>query len=243
MKHILILGGGSDIARATAAKYAASGWRVSLAGRNKDVLSHDAEDLHIRHGVPAAAVHFDALDTDSHQKFYDSFDVAPDTVCCVFGYMGDQEKVRHDFSEAKRTIDTNFTGAVSILGIAADAMEKRGSGCIIGVSSVAGDRGRQSNYIYGAAKAGFSAFLAGLRNRLFPTGVHCMTVKPGFVRTRMTEGMDLPGALTADPEQVAAQIYKGAQRKTDVLYTLGRWRLVMLIVKLIPEAIFKRLKM
>ena len=120
-------------------------------------------------------------------------------------------------------------------------LEKEKRGFIVGVSSVAGDRGRKANYIYGSAKAGFSAYLSGLRNRLYESGVHVLTVKPGFVNTKMTEGLDLPPKLTAQPEDVAKDIYRAQQKGKDVLYTKGIWRLVMLIIKYIPEFMFKKM--
>jgi short-subunit dehydrogenase len=151
--------------------------------------------------------------------------------------------VRTDFSEAQKTIDVNFTGMVSILNIVASDFEARGEGAIAAVSSVAGDRGRQSNYIYGSAKAGLTTYLAGLRNRLAKKGVHVMTVKPGFCRTKMTENLELPGALTAEPEQVADAVFRGMNNKSNVIYTLWMWRWVMLIIKHIPEFMFKKMGM
>ena len=164
-------------------------------------------------------------------------------VVCVFGYMGDQLLARTDFDEVRKTIDVNYTGAVSILNVVADDFESRGQGAIIGISSVAGDRGRQSNYMYGSAKAGFTAYLSGLRNRLEKAGVHVMTVKPGFCRTKMTESLELPAALTAEPEQVASAIFNGLKDKRNVIYTRWMWRWIMLVIKCIPEFIFKKLGM
>jgi hypothetical protein len=129
------------------------------------------------------------------------------------------------------------------LNIIANDFEQRRSGVIIGVSSVAGDRGRGSNYMYGSAKAGFTAYLSGLRNRLAKSNVHVITVKPGFVRTRMTEGLPLPGPVTAKPEQVARDVFKAYRGRRNEVYTLWMWRYIMLVIKLIPEAIFKRLNL
>jgi short-subunit dehydrogenase len=164
-------------------------------------------------------------------------------VICVFGYLGDADKARSDFAEAQLIMDTNYTGAVSILDIAAADFETRGAGAIIGISSVAGDRGRGSNYHYGSAKAGFTAYLSGLRNRLASKGVHVLTVKPGFVHTRMTEELDLPGAVTATPDQVARAVVNAAEKKRNVIYTLWMWQFIMLIIRHIPEPLFKKLKL
>ncbi len=202
-----------------------------------------AQDLKLRHGAEAIVAEFDLLDTAAHAAFYAALPEKPDVVICVAGYLGDTEKARHDFAEARRVIDTNYTGAVSILDVVADDFELRRSGCIVGISSVAGDRGRQSNYHYGSAKAGFSAYLSGLRNRLFPAGVHVLTVKPGFVRTRMTEGMKLPPALTAEPTKVARDIRLAVEKRRNVLYTLWMWRWVMVIIQHIPEFVFKKLRL
>ena len=140
-------------------------------------------------------------------------------------------------------IDSNYTGAVSILNIVANDFEARKFGTIVGISSVAGDRGRQSNYLYGSAKAGFTAYLSGLRNRLYKSGVHVLTVKPGFMKTRMIEGMRTPGPLTAEPAKVATVVYKATTKRKNEIYVLWMWRYIMLVIRLIPEIIFKKLNM
>jgi len=243
MKNVLILGATSDMAQAIAKKYAAEGWSLTLAALEPDLLELIASDLRVRSKMNIQALEFDALDFSSHRNFYESLETKPDAVICVFGYMGDQMLARTDIDEASKTININFTGAVSILNIVAADFENRGSGSIIGISSVAGDRGRQSNYIYGSAKAGFTAYLSGLRNRLAKSGVHVMTVKPGFCRTKMTENLELPAALTATPEQVANAVFKGLEKKRNTVYTLWMWRWIMLIIRHIPEAIFKKMGM
>ena len=183
MKNILILGATSDMAQAIAKKYAAEGWSLTLAALEPELLEPIAGDLRVRSKIDIQALEFDALDFSSHRNFYESLETKPDAVICVFGYMGDQLLARTDIAEVRKTIDINFTGAVSILNVVAEDFEKRGSGSIVGISSVAGDRGRQSNYIYGSAKAGFTSYLAGLRNRLVKSCVHVMTVKTCFCRT------------------------------------------------------------
>ncbi len=243
MKNVLILGATSDMAQAIAKKYAAEGWGLLLAARNMERLEPVAGDLRVRSNTEILALEFDASDFSNHPTFYASLKTKPDVVICVFGYMGDQTLARTDFDEVRRTIDVNYTGAVSILNVVAEDFEKRGSGSIVGVSSVAGDRGRQSNYIYGSAKAGFTAYLAGLRNRLAKSGVHVMTVKPGFCRTKMTESLELPAALTAEPEQVANAVFHGVEKKRNTIYILWMWRWIMLIIRHIPEVIFKKMGM
>jgi short-subunit dehydrogenase len=157
------------------------------------------------------------------------------------GYLGDQAKGQSEWEEARRILETNFTGCVSTLNILANHFELRQAGFICALSSVAGDRGRQSNYLYGAAKAGLSVYLQGLRNRLFPARVKVITVKPGFVDTRMTYGR--PGLfLVASPESVAKGIFRAIAKGKDVVYLPWFWRLIMLIVQSIPEVILKRLR-
>lgn len=242
-KYCLILGAKSDIARALALEFASAGFHLYLAGRRKAELEADAADLKIRTGKETLAVEFDALDYESHQAFYDGLDPKPEVVISVVGSLPDQLAMEKDLPLALRTMATNFNGCAHILSIAANDMEAKGTGTLIGVSSVAGDRGRASNYFYGSAKAGFTAFLSGLRNRLAGKGVHVVTVKPGFVYTKMTEGMDLPGPLTATPEQVAKGIFKAYRRKKNIIYTRWFWRYIMVIIQSIPEWQFKKMKL
>jgi short-subunit dehydrogenase len=137
-------------------------------------------------------------------------------------------------------IRSNFEGPAMALAELANRFEARGSGVLVGISSVAGERGRASNYVYGAAKAGFTAYLSGLRNRLAKRGVHVVTVLPGFVATRMTEGMDLPARLTAQPGEVAEAVLRAVERRRDVIYVRPVWRVVMGIIRAMPEPVFKR---
>ena len=201
------------------------------------------KDLQIRTNATVETVEFDALDYAGHVGFYNNLPTKPDVVISVFGYLGDQAVSQKDFAEAQKVIASNYTGAVSILNIVANDFEQRKSGAIIGISSVAGDRGRQSNYIYGSAKAGLTAYLSGLRNRLVKSRVHVITVKPGFIRTKMTAGMPLPAPVTAKPAQVANDIFRAYQKQSNVVYTLWMWRFIMMIIRHIPEGIFKGLNM
>jgi short-subunit dehydrogenase len=243
MKNVLILGATSDIAQALAHHYGKEGYGLTLAARHASRLAETVTDLQIRYGMPVQAVEFDALAFESHADFYASLRPQPDVVMVVFGYLGEQKKAQNDFSEARTIIDTNYTGVVSLLNIVANDFEQRRAGTIIGISSVAGDRGRGSNYIYGSAKAGFTAYLSGLRNRLAKAGVHVLTVKPGFVRTKMTAGQPLPGPVTAQPEQVAADVFKADRGKVNQVYSLWMWKYLMLIIRHIPEPIFKRMSL
>ncbi len=242
--QLLILGANSQTALAIAARFAAEEKAdLYLASRDTELLAKRARDLEIRYQVKARALAFDALDFDSHSAFYQALDPKPDGVVLAFGVLGDQVAAQADFDQARSIIETNYLGAVSILEIIAADFERRRAGFIIGLSSVAGERGRQSNYLYGSAKAGLTAYLSGLRNRLFPSGVSVITVLPGFIKTKMTEGLDLPPALTAEPAEAAADVYNAYKKGRNVVYTKWFWRIIMLIIKSIPEAIFKRLKL
>lgn len=242
MKTALILGAASDISVAIAHRWAADGYRLQLAARNSNRLQSLKSDLEIRHKTEVDLMDFDAHDYEGHKIFYDTLSHKPDIVFCVFGYLGEHEQAKVDTTELLKIISANYTGAASILNVVAADMEERKSGTIVGVSSVAGDRGRADNYYYGSSKAGFTAFLSGLRGRLAAAGVHVLTVKPGFVDTQMTKGLDLPGPLTAKPDQIAADIQKAVRRKTNVLYSLWMWKWIMLIIMHIPECIFKKMK-
>lgn len=243
MKSVLILGANSDIAGAVARKFAQNGYNLILAGRSLKKLEKLQKDITIKYNTSVQVSFFDALDKKAHEIYLRTLDHIPDITICAFGYLGDQEVAQKSWSEAESIIDTNYIGAVSILGHVSNHYVSQNKGVIVGIGSVAGDRGRQSNYLYGSAKAGFSAFLSGLRSRLFKSGCHVLEVKPGFVHTKMTEGLNLPGPLTASPEQVASKIFKAVQNKANIVYVLGVWQFIMFIIKNIPEFIFKRLKL
>ncbi len=241
MSYVLIIGAKSDIAKEIARTYAKNGYNLYLAARKAEELEDLKQDIQVRSGVEVKLQEFDITAYDTHEEFYSSLEEKPLGVIVVSGYMVEQKLAQEDFNESLQTINVNYTGAVSILNIVANDFEQERRGFIVGVSSVAGDRGRKANYIYGSAKAAFSAYLGGLRNRLFDSGVSVLTVKPGFVNTKMTENLDLPEKLTAEPEDVANDIYNAQQKGRNVLYTKSIWMLVMLIIKHIPEFMFKKM--
>ncbi len=243
-ESVLILGATSAIARATAAAFAGQGYALYLASRDADELRRIAADLRLRYGVEVRHGEFDAEATATHEAFFQSVVAAMPNlrgVVLAFGYLGDQMAAR-DFRVGEKVIAANFTGAASILSHCANYFEPLKSGFIIGISSVAGDRGRQSNYVYGAAKGALSLYLQGLRNRLYASGVRVITVKPGFVDTAMTYG--LPGLfLVASPQDIGARIVRALDKSADVVYLPWFWRYIMLIIRHIPEPVFKRLKL
>ncbi len=243
MACVLILGAKSDIARAIAHRFGRAGYDIILAARGAFELENDVRDLQIRYGIKAEATEFEALDYESHSAFYNRLEPKPAGVVCAVGYLGDQKLAEQDLREARKIMETNFTGCASILNVIANDFETRKKGCIIGISSVAGDRGRQSNYFYGAAKAAFTVYLSGLRNRLYRSGVQVMTVKPGFVATKMTGDMDLSPLLTSSSEEVADDIFMAYKAGNEILYTKWFWKWIILIIRLIPEKIFKKLKL
>lgn len=243
MASVLILGAASDMAIALADQYASKGYNLILAARNSGRLSTISSDIKIKWNVTCDLYDFDALDFKSHKEFFSSLKEKPEITICVFGYLGDQEKGMEDWKESERIIHSNYTGAVSILNIIASNYAEIKSGFIVGISSVAGERGRQSNFLYGSAKAGFTAYLSGLRNSMFHKNVHVLTVLPGFVYTSMTEHLKLPPLLTAKPEDVALSIYNGVRKKKNVIYVKWFWRWIMLIIKMVPEFVFKKMKL
>lgn len=240
---VLILGARSDIARATAHAFAARGHPLQLAARNAETLEPDRADIALRHGVEVTLHDFDALDTAGHAAFIDALPALPGIAVSAVGLMGDQDQTRRDPAAAARVIRTNFEGPAAILEALATRFEARGAGTLVGISSVAGARGRASNYVYGAAKAGLTAYLSGLRNRLSGTGVHVVTVLPGFVATAMTEGMDLPARLTARPEEVARAITRAVSARRDVIYVKPVWKLIMAVIRALPEPVFKKTRL
>lgn len=240
---VLIMGARSDIARALARRYAAEGCAVILAARDAGRLDADRADLALRHGGDVTTVQFDVL-AGGPDRFFAALPQVPGTVIMVAGLLGDQSVSAQDDGAAELVMTTNYVGPARYLLAAARIMAGRTDGpCIIGISSVAGDRGRGSNFVYGSAKAGLTAFLSGLRNSLATGAIHVMTVKPGFVATEMTRGMKLPPRLTASPEQVADAVLRAHRARRDVIYTKSVWRLIMTIIALIPERVFKRLSL
>ncbi len=244
-KSVVILGALSGVARYIADGFAREGFAVALAGRDLEEMELLAADLRERHEVTCCCLKFDALDIDSHASFVqettEALGALPGGVVACFGYMADQTEAQRDFALIRKTLDTNLTGAISILERFAAAFEERQSGFMAALSSVAGDRGRKANYFYGAAKAGLSAYLQGLRNRLHASGVKVTTIKPGFMDTPMTYGMDLPGALVAAPQSAAQAMTRAILKGKNVVYVPFFWRYIMWIIRSIPEWQFKKM--
>ncbi|HEX8818712.1 MAG TPA: SDR family oxidoreductase [Archangium sp.] len=245
MKKVLVLGATSAIAQATVRLLAARGASLYLVGRNAERLDAVAKDARTR---GAARVESEALDLDElsrHEALVERAATALgglDGALLAHGILGDQKAAEQSFSETEKVLRTNFLSAVSLLTPLANRFETQKSGTLVVISSVAGDRGRQSNYVYGASKGALSVFLQGLRNRLARSGVAVVTVKPGFVDTPMTADLK-KNALFASPEKVARGIVRAADQGRNEVYLPGFWRLIMFIIRSIPEPVFKRMKL
>ncbi len=240
-----IFGATSGIARAVIAELGKRGATLVLAGRNLSEVERIAADARLRHGIQAHSVAFDACDLASHAAVFASAVERAgrlDGVLVAFGALTDQKQAEQDVFAAAAMIASNYTGVVSVATHAANYFEAQGGGVIGVISSVAGDRGRQSNYVYGSAKAGVTAFCQGLRQRLFKKGVRVVTIKPGIVDTPMTDGLKLP-PIAVKPERVARDIARALERADGDLYTPFFWRFIMLVIRIIPEPIFKRLSL
>lgn len=247
MSSWLIVGATGGIASATARELARLGHKLYLADRpeTKERLASDAEDLRVRYRAEVETFSFEATDFKKHATLLKAVDKAAeglDGVLWTAGVMWPQEQLQANAEMAAKHHEINYTSMMSFLGLVADLFEERKAGQIVAIGSPAGDRGRQSNYLYGADKAAVHAFMQGLRQRLAKAGVHVMTVKPGPTRTPMTAGMDdLP--LPSEPQTIAVGIVRGIIRRSEVVYVPGIWRLIMWAIIHTPEFIFKRLSM
>jgi short-subunit dehydrogenase len=246
MKKILVMGAGSAIAEATARVLAHRGDALFLVGRKAEVLESMCADLRVR-GAKAVGMHvMDANDFGDHEAMLNVAESSLgglDAVLVAHGTLGDQKACEASVERTLQELNTNGVSVVALLTRVAARFEQRRAGTIVVISSVAGDRGRQSNYVYGSAKALVTAFTSGLRQRLYPLGVAVITIKPGFVDTPMTAAFP-KGALWAKPQQIAVGIVNAIDRGTaTVLYLPWFWRMIMLIIRTIPETVFRRLEL
>lgn len=246
MSKIVIFGATSAIATAAARIYAGRGDGLFLIARDQAKLDALVQDLKTRGAANVASATADLGNSSRHGPLLDEAEGALgglDVVLVAHGSLPDQKQCEASVEKTLAEINTNGLSVVSICTLAANRFEARKAGAIAVIGSVAGDRGRQSNYVYGAAKGLVGTFLEGLRNRLAKSGVAVVTIKPGFVDTPMTAHIEKKGPLWAKPEQVAETIVKSIDRGADVVYTPGFWRIIMLIIRHIPEFVFKRLSM
>jgi decaprenylphospho-beta-D-erythro-pentofuranosid-2-ulose 2-reductase len=245
MKKILIIGATSAIAEAVAREYATQGATLFLMARDAERLHTLVHDLHIRGAQQVHALPFEATAYDTHptclQKAVDHLQ-GLDLAFIAHGTLGEQENDQHSFAATLKQLEVNQLSVISLLTWLANYCEPLRHGTLAVVGSVAGDRGRQSNYIYGTAKGAVAVFLQGLRNRLAPSGVHVITLKPGFVDTPMTSSFN-KGKLWSQPHDVARLMVKAIAQRKNVAYVPGWWALVMAVIQHIPEALFKKLKL
>jgi hypothetical protein len=243
MTTILIIGATSAIAQATARRFAAEGARFFLVGRDAGKLAAVADDLRVRGAAETETYVLDVNEFEKHAAMIEAATTALgtlDAALIAHGTLGDQKANETLVVETLREWSTNATSVIALLTLLANTFERQRHGTIAVMSSIAGDRGRRSNYIYGAAKAALSVFLEGLRGRLHAAGVAVVTIKPGFVDTPMTAAF-AKNFLFASPERVGQDIHRAMARGTAVVYTPWFWRYVILLIRLIPEPVFRKL--
>jgi short-subunit dehydrogenase len=241
---VLAIGATSAIAEATLRLFAERGARFYLVGRSQEKLDAVAADLHTRGAAGVATCVMDLDNTSAHPAMLAAAAQSLGTIemaLLAHGVLGDQDEAQASYRAAEAILHTNLLSAVSLITWLANYFETMGRGTLAVISSVAGDRGRRSNYVYGASKGALSIFLDGVRSRLDRAGVQVLTIKPGFVATPMTAHL-AQGPLFAQPSQVAKGILKAVERRQDVVYLPAFWALIMLIVRLVPRPLFKKLK-
>jgi len=247
-RNVIVCGATSAVAFALCRRLAARGWRLHLLGRDRKRLEEMIADLRVRGATTVSCGLFDAADIQAIPSSFQAAVAAVaepiDGVIVCHGLLADEADKLPTPESIKRTIDVNFTSAAIVLSLAAQQLVDRRAGFLVAISSVAGDRGRQSNFCYGSAKAGLTAWLSGLRNRLQPTGVRVLTIKPGIIDSPMTNGRDVgPKALITSPETVATAVEQAILHGRDVVYTPWFWRPIMAVIRWIPERVFKRLRL
>lgn len=241
---MIVLGSTSEVAQAFVEKALQEGEKfekIYLFTSNKETTERFAKHLDVKFLQICEVIELDVMKEINYSQLEK---INSSLLFCATGYLGDgTEEGLYDQANTQRIIDINYAKLVPVINFFAQKMEAKRGGTIIGLSSVAGERGRQSNFIYGSAKAAFTAYLSGLRNYLYDKKVHVMTVKPGFMATKMTEGLPLNPKLTATPQQAASYIFKGYKKQKNNIYVLPIWGLIMMIIRNIPEFIFKKMKL
>jgi hypothetical protein len=243
MKKILIFGATSAIAEATARLWAQDGNRMFLVARDAERVEEQCKDLVIRGAESARHTVLDLNDFERHKEAIKQAAQAMqgvDIALIAHGTLGDQKACEQSFERTLKELNTNAISVISLSTHLANLFEQQKNGTLVVISSVAGDRGRQSNYVYGTAKGMVTLFLQGVRNRLHPSGIRVITIKPGMVDTPMTSSFR-KGALWSTPETIARDIYRGVATGKDIIYTPGYWKPIMKIIKSIPESIFKKM--
>ncbi|WP_294301986.1 SDR family NAD(P)-dependent oxidoreductase [uncultured Chryseobacterium sp.] len=236
-KTVLILGANSDVAKQCVKQYAEKGFFVTAASRNTESLNEFVSENHLNSKVTVLS--FDAVDFNSHQRFYDELPVKPHTVVYAAGFLVDNETALKDFKGTQQMMMVNYMGAVSMLNIIATDESNMNLERIIGLSSLSGVRGRKSNFVYGSTKAAFTTYLAGLRQELASRNIKVNALVIGYIRTKINEGLQLNEFLIMEPDYVARFIVNAGNSFTIV--PNFRWKLIYLILKVLPESLVAKL--
>jgi len=242
MKYVLIIGAKSELGIELARLYASNQYNLYLAGRSINDMQNEADYLEKTFNVKVILYNLDVTDFISHQRFYDSITIKPIGVIYAAGYYPDPLSVMTNWKESSNAINVNYAGAVSLLNIISEEFNRYKSGFIIGIASVSGLRGRAKNYIYGSSKAALITYLSGLRNKLDKSKVIVLTVISGYVDTKKSPKNKLPKLLVICPKRLAEKVYIAQQGRKSIVYSSYAWRIIMFIIKILPESLFKKIK-
>lgn len=240
-KNILIIGGSSDIGLALINDLILLQCNIYFTCKTRDRIEEVTPKIKTNNSSKCVGYSLDILKFDTHGIFWNSLEIKPDIVITCVGYLDDINISSGNNVELIKSVNSNYVGLINLLNIVSKDFKKNKSGIIVGISSVAGERGRGSNYVYGSSKAGFTTYLSGLRNSLFKHNVRVITVKPGPVKTKMTNNIKISKLLSSSPYVVSSHIIRSIRKNKDVVYIKWYWRWIILIIKFIPENIFKRL--
>ena len=242
MKYVLIIGAKNELGIELANLYARNNYNLYLAGRSIKDLQDKSDEIEKKYKVKSVLCELDVTDYNSHQEIYDSLIIKPIGVIYLAGYYPNILLSTSKWSEALQTIEINYLGCMSLLNIVSNQFISDRRGFMISVTSVSGLRGRAKNYIYGSAKAGLIAYMSGLRNKMNKYNVNVLTVIPGFITSKKDKKENYPRVLVTTPKKLALKIFNAQQSRKDIIYSSILWRLIMFVIKLIPEALFKKLK-
>ena len=241
MKYVLIIGAKSELGIELARLYASNQYNLYLAGRSISDMQDEADYLERTFSIKVTLSSLDVTDFISHQKFYESMTIKPIGVIYAAGYYPDPLSAITNWKESANAINVNYAGAVSLLNIISEEFYQYKSGFIVGIASVSGVRGRAKNYIYGSSKGALITYLSGLRNKLDKSKVDVLTVISGYVQTKKSPKNGLSKSLVIHPKQLAKKIFMAQQEKKNIIYSSYVWRIIMLLIKILPESLFKKL--
>lgn len=240
-KTVFIAGASSGIGKSLAELYASTGVNIQIASRNAEALNSMAIELQNKYKVSVEVYQLDVTIQQSINDLSGQLITIPDVAICSIGYLGVDTRDFSNVSEINKIYAVNAEGCVSLLNVFAALFQKSGRGVIVGISSIAGDRGKSKNLFYSSAKAAFTSYLDGLRNELFHQNVHVITVKPGYVDTPMIKGLNLPSKLIISSDRAAVLIRKAIDQRKNVVYVPSKWKFVMWLINSIPEYFYKKI--